>query len=100
MLVRRSVLEAIARVDIDLQFRRWRKPTVKSGGKLRTVVGELAVGSVDTVTQKQITAEDARRAGYPSRTALLRDLASFRDDGRLYRIEVKLAGPDPRVALR
>ena len=100
MLVRRAVLDGIVRGDIDVQFRRWRKPTVKAGGTLRTVVGELAIGRVDTVTTKQITADDARRAGYASRAALLRELASFRDDGKLYRIEVKLAGPDPRVALR
>jgi hypothetical protein len=100
VLIKRAILDGIAQGDIDLQFRRWRKPTVKTGGKLRTVVGELAVGRVDTVTVKQITAGDAGRAGYASRAALLRDLASFRDDGRLYRIEVTLAGPDPRVALR
>jgi hypothetical protein len=100
VLIKRAVLDGIVRGDIELQFRRWRKPTVKTGGTLRTVVGELAVGSVDTVTAKEITAGDARRAGYASRAALLRDLASFRDDGRLYRIEVRLAGPDPRVALR
>jgi hypothetical protein len=99
-LIKRAVLDGIVAGRIDLQFRRWRKPTVKAGGKLRTAVGELSVGHVDIVTQKQITADDARRAGYASRTALLRDLASFRDDGRLYRIEVRLAGPDPRVALR
>jgi hypothetical protein len=99
-LIKRAVLDGIVRGDIDLQFRRWRKPTVKTGGTLRTAVGELAIGRVDTVTQNQITTTDAGRAGYASRAALLRDLASFRDDGRLYRIEVRLAGPDPRVALR
>lgn len=100
VLIKRATLDGIVRGDIDLQFRRWRKPTVKSGGKLRTAVGELAVGRVDVVTKKQITAGDAVRAGYASRAALLRELASFRDDGRLYRIEVRLSGPDPRVALR
>jgi hypothetical protein len=73
---------------------------VKSGGTLRTAVGELAVGSVDAITARNITARDAIRAGYASRVELLRDLAKFRADGQLYRIEVRLAGPDPRVALR
>ena len=100
MMIRRAVLDGIVDGRIDLQFRRWTRPTVKDGGKLRTVVGELSVGRVDVVTERQITASDAVRAGYATRAALLRDLASFRNDGRLYRIELRLSGPDPRVALR
>ena len=100
MLIKRAVLDGIVAGTIDVQFRRWRRPSVKAGGKLRTVVGELAVGGVDAITAKQITARDAKRAGYPSRAELLRDLDSYRDDGQLYRIEVRLAGPDPRVELR
>jgi hypothetical protein len=99
VLIRRAVLDGIVDGRIDLQFRRWRRPTVKAGGKLRTAVGELAIGRVETVTQKEITAGDAARAGYATRAELLRALAS-RNDGRLYRVEVSLAGPDPRVALR
>jgi hypothetical protein len=99
-LIKRAVLDGIVDGRIDLQFRRWRRPTVKSGGTLRTAVGELAVGSVDAITARNITARDAIRAGYASRVELLRDLAKFRADGQLYRIEVRLAGPDPRVALR
>jgi hypothetical protein len=100
VLIRRAVLDGIVAGNIDLAFRRWRRPTVKAGGKLRTAVGELAVARVDTIAVKQITASDATRAGYASRADLLRDLARFRDDGQLYRIELRLAGPDPRVALR
>lgn len=73
---------------------------MKTGGRLRTVVGEISIGRVDAITERSITANDARRAGYASRVDLLRDLASYRDDGQLYRIELHLAGPDPRVALR
>ena len=100
MLIKRAVLDGIVAGDIDVQFRRWRRPTVKAGGKLRTVVGELAIGGVDAITAKQITARDAVRAGYKSRAHLLRDLAAFRSEGQLYRIEVRLAGPDARVELR
>jgi hypothetical protein len=99
-LIKRAVLDGIVDGRIDLQFRRWRRPTVKNGGKLRTVVGELSVKRVDRITKREITAADATRAGYASRAALLRDLESFRDDGELFRIELGLAGPDPRVALR
>jgi hypothetical protein len=99
VLIKRAVLDGIVEGRIDLAFRRQRRPTVKSGGTLRTVVGELAIGSVDVVTQRDITAADARRAGFASRADLLRMLAT-RTDGRIYRVELRLAGPDPRVALR
>ena len=95
-----TVLDGIVDGRIDVAFRRWRRPTVKRGGKLRTVVGELAVVDVQSVTERRITTRDATRAGYASRAELLRELASYRDDGTLYRIELRLAGPDPRVALR
>jgi hypothetical protein len=100
VLIKRAVLDGIVEGRIDLQFRRWRRPTVKTGGKLRTVVGELSVERVEPISSSRITASDATRAGYASRADLLRDLASFRDDGQLYRIEVRLAGPDPRAVLR
>jgi hypothetical protein len=100
VLIKRPVLDGIVAGRIDVAFRRWRRPTVKTGGKLRTAVGELAVVRVDAISERQITASDASRAGYASRADLLRELASYRDDGQLYRIELRLAGPDPRVALR
>jgi hypothetical protein len=99
VLIKRAVLDGIAEGRIDLAFRRQRRPTVKTGGSLRTVVGQLAIGRVDEVTERQISAADARRAGYGSRAELLRELAR-REDGRIYRVEVSLAGPDPRALLR
>ena len=57
MLIRRPVLDGIVAGEIDVAFRRWRRPTVKTGGTLRTVVGELAVVRVDEITLGQITAK-------------------------------------------
>jgi hypothetical protein len=99
MLIPRATLDAIATGQVTVQFRRWRKPTVRAGGRLRTAVGELAIDSVEAVPKTRITAADARAAGFPSRKALLARL-DRRSDGRIYRIGVRLAGPDPRVALR
>ena len=56
--------------------------------------------SVEPISVSRITPGDATRAGYASRAELLRELATFRDDGQLYRIELQLAGPDPRAVLR
>jgi hypothetical protein len=36
MLIRMALLERIKRGEVGLAFRRWRKPTVKAGGRLRT----------------------------------------------------------------
>jgi hypothetical protein len=98
MLLRKEQLDGIASGAIDRAFRRWRRPTVKTGGTLRTHVGVLRIDTVDEVQLADITERDAARAGYASRTALLAELD--RREGRLYRIAFGLAGPDPRVALR
>jgi hypothetical protein len=97
MLFNRDALERIAAGEVTLAFRRWRRPTVKTGGTLRTRVGVLAIDSVDEIDPERITDADAVRAGAPDRDAVL---GRLRGDGRLYRIAFHLAGPDPRVALR
>lgn len=98
MLLTRKVLEDIEKGEIDLVFRRWKRPTVKTGGTLRTVIGMLDIIAVDRITVTDITPGDAHRAGYPSKSSLLRELRSR--DGDLYRIEVSVGGPDPLEALR
>ena len=97
MLFNRDALERIAAGEVTLAFRRWRRPTVKTGGTLRTRVGVLAIESVDEIDPERITDADAVRAGASDPAAVL---AGLRGDGRLYRIAFHLAGPDPRVALR
>ena len=99
VLVKLQDLRAIARGEISLVFRRWKRPTVKSGGTMRTPVGVLAIDRVDEVCEEKISDDDARRAGCDSRQTLLAQLARYRE-GRLYRIELRLAGPDPREKLR
>ena len=99
MLVRQDVLRRIATGEVDLAFRRWTRPTVKAGGHLRTRIGELAIDSVAKVPVSSITAAEARRAGHASLAELKRFLARRRD-GDVYRVELHLAGPDPRVLLR
>jgi hypothetical protein len=42
MLLQRNVLDGIVAGTITLAFRRWRRPTVRAGGRLRTAAGELA----------------------------------------------------------
>jgi hypothetical protein len=80
-----------------MAFRRWKRPTVKTGGRLRTPMGELAIDAVERIEPGQITEVDVRRAGFADRDSLL---ASLRPEGDLYRIAFHVRGPDPRVALR
>lgn len=98
MLLRRAVLDRIAGGEIDLAFRRWTRPTVKTGGSLRTSLGLLAIERVEEVAIDEITEEDARRAGLE-----LDELLGFlrlKSEGEVYRVELGGLGPDPRVALR
>ncbi len=98
MLLRRDTLTGIANGSVSLAFRRWRRPTVKAGGTLLTPVGQLAIESVERVTLKGISKADAVAAGYPDLAALRSQLK--RRDGDIYRVRLRLHGPDPRIALR
>jgi hypothetical protein len=98
MLVRRVDLDRIVSGDVDLVLRKWKRPTVRSGGTLRTAIGVLDIVSVDRIDESALTDSDARRAGFASRDDVMR---AFSDrDGDWYRVAVALAGPDPRVVLR
>jgi hypothetical protein len=100
MLIRKNHLEGIKVGVISRAFRRWKKPTVRTGGRLRTSIGELAIDSVEPVTEAEISEADAREAGFGSRAELLEELGRFGGEGDLYRIRLHLAGPDPRAVLR
>jgi hypothetical protein len=99
VLFKRHVLDGLADGTISLAFRRWARPRVRAGSRLRTAIGVLAVDAVDELEMADITEDDARRAGFASRSDLLEDLATQRD-GRVYRVSLHVAGPDPRVELR
>jgi len=100
MLFRRATLDAIAAGQVDLAFRRWTKPTVKTGGRLRTAIGELAIRSVTPCEAADMEDADARRAGFATVAQLLASLAAPTPGARLYRIELAYAGQDSRLALR
>ena len=99
MLIAQQTLRRIAAGDVTLAFRRWKRPSVKAGGRLRTSVGELRITAVHRITEDQISEEDARRAGAASRADVVKRW-SRKTEGEIYRIELAYAGPDPRVALR
>jgi hypothetical protein len=99
MLFRQRFLDGIRDGTITLAFRRWRRPSVRSGGTLLTAIGQLSITSVDEVAMTRISDADAQRAGYASRGDLLAELET-RDEGQVYRIELGAVHADPRVRLR
>ena len=97
MLFPRADLEGIAAGEITLAFRRWRRPLARAGSTQVTAIGVLRIESVETVDPDAVSDEDLRRAGRPDRASLV---AEGPHDGALYRIALRLEGPDPRIALR
>jgi hypothetical protein len=98
VLFRIETLRGIEAGEVTLAFRRWRAPRVRPGSRLRTRVGVLEVTAVDVVDEAALGDDDARRAGLGDREELLAMLAS--GEGEVHRVALRLAGPDPRVALR
>lgn len=98
MLFPQQVLDRIANGEITMAFRRWKRPTVKSGGTLLTARGLLAIEAVDAISEGQITPEDVTQAGFDSRESLQDSLSQH--TGQLFRIRFCFDGDDPRIALR
>jgi hypothetical protein len=92
MLIKREVLEAIRAGRIDLQFRRWTRPTVKPGGTLRTPLGLLRIGAIVDMRPEDVTESDTRRAGFAGRADFDRWLATMKQGPLFQRIEVSWAG--------
>jgi hypothetical protein len=99
VIFRQRFLDGIQKGSITVAFRRWRHPSVKSGGTLLTAVGMLHIRDVSLASPESISNADAQRAGYESREALVEELTE-RSDGKIYRIELGALESDPRIALR
>lgn len=94
-----ATLAAVADGRVDRAFRRWERPMVKAGGSQRTAIGVIGFQSVEVVPREAVTDDEAKRAGFDSRTELLGFL-DRKAAGEIYRVRLQLIGPDPRVALR
>jgi hypothetical protein len=97
MLIRPETFEAIKAGTVDRQFRRWTKPTVKTGGTLTNEWGVLAIDAVEPVELADVTDDDIAHCGVSTRAELESYLAP---EGQLYRVRLHYAGEDPRIALR
>ncbi len=99
MLIKSADLDAIWAGRVDTLFRRWTRPTVKTGGTLVTARGVLAIESAEALELEAVSPDDLRRAGFVNRAALQAWLDNGKP-GTLYRIRVRPGGADPRIALR
>ncbi len=96
MLFRQHVLQGIADGRVTLAFRRWRRAPPAEGSSLRTPVGVVSLVRVTAVDEGDITRDDIDRTGL----SLNEVRASIAGEGTLLRIELRLVGADPRLALR
>lgn len=92
MLIKREILDAIKRGEIDLQFRRWTRPSVKAGGTLKTSVGLLRIGRMDEVDPAEVTEAEARRAGFADVADFRRWLDTMKQGPLFHRIEIGYLG--------
>ena len=105
MILSKQFREGVVSGEYTLAFRRWTRPRVKSGTRMRTPSGVFVVDAVDVVAPDDVSDGDARQAGFESREALFRVLDGGRRGGRkaegeIHRVAFHYGGPDPRVALR
>jgi hypothetical protein len=88
---------------VTVTFRRWQKPHVRAGGRYRChPIGVLQVDDVKLVPVKRISDEDAVRAGFASRDALvsyLAELGPLDESTEVYRVELHHGGDGDRVEL-
>ena len=99
MLFRRETLDGILRGDVTLAFRRWKRPTVKAGGRVRTAAGVVRIGAIEPIDAAGLSEEDARASGFVSLAALQKMLGP-EDSNPVYRIELAGIEADERVAKR
>jgi hypothetical protein len=99
MLFPPATLQAIANGTVTVAFRRWQAPRVRPGGRQRTAIGVIAFDTVEAVERDEIDDADAVASGFADREELLAFL-DRRTSGSIYRIPLRRAGSDPRVALR
>ena len=95
MLIKLDVLEAIKAGKIDLQFRRWTRPSVKAGGTLKTKGGLLKIGRIDAMSPDDVSEAEAKRAGFRDVADFRRWLGTMKEGPLFHRIEISWLGERP-----
>ena len=99
MLFKKRFLTLIEQKKVQIAFRKWTRPSVRTSGTLLTPVGQLHIESIEQIAYEQITDDEIVKSGYSSRNELDKEL-SLKKDGDIYKIHFRLERADPRIALR
>jgi hypothetical protein len=103
LLFKKPFWEGLQSGAITLTFRRWQKPHVKPRGRYRChPIGVIEVDAIELVKVADITLDDAKRAGFATREALvayLAELGPLDDATDVYRVEMHHGGDGDRVEL-
>lgn len=102
MLFNKPTLDGLVAGTVTATYRRWPIPRAKVGSRFTTRAGVVEVTDVAAVSaadEDALTDDGARSAGFKD-AAALRKWTHKVGTGTLYRVGLRLAGPDPRVALR
>ena len=92
MLLKLALLEDIKAGKVDVIFRRWNRPTVKTGGSLKTKLGQLSILSVTDMSADDVTEADAKRAGFQDVADFRRWLDTMKEGAIFQRIQVAFEG--------
>lgn len=103
LLFRKQFHAGLTSGAITMTFRHWDKARVKAGGRYRChPIGVLEVETVERVKVRDITASDAKKAGFESRQALVDYLAGkapLDEDTEVFRVVLHHAGDGDRVSV-
>ena len=81
--------------SVTVAVRRWKRPSVKAGGTLKTKIGLLRIGNITEMSPADVTAADARRAGFRDVADFQRWLGTMKEGPLFHRIEIGYIGPTP-----
>lgn len=110
MLLPKPIADGVRAGTVTLAFRRWGSPRVKVGSTQLTTAGVITFDAVDQISDPAtISDDDALAAGLPNAAALRKRLAGGpvnrgprggKGGDKIYRVRMRWAGEDPRIALR
>lgn len=99
MILKMAALNGIKSGTITLQFRKWKKPSVRKGSRIKTALGVVEIADIEEIPLNKISDDDAVSAGYQDRKELVNSINSIAE-GKIYKIGVRYYSEDPRIALR
>jgi hypothetical protein len=99
MIFKPHQLEGIRSGTITLAFRKWKKPSVRKGSRIKTEMAVVEITDISEIALQDITEQDSINAGFNTLEDLLEALDEI-NEGHIYKIKVRFYSEDPRIELR